>query len=248
MKKQFCLYLITLTLVGFSLPQKIRAQDWMKEERTLPAFNQVVVKGGFDVTLEAGETCQVSVRSTYFPLQKIITKVNKKGQLVIKRKVNAYKMLKSAEDEFEMKGQVQLNLTYQNLQEIKNSGSGSITVKSPLQNVSVTIKQSGSGQILFKKLKSDYLEAKLSGSGEILVQKGEIQKQVTSLSGSGKIDLRQVLAQTSENRVSGSGKVYVQVQESLQAKITGSGHLYYAGSPSIRQIKVSGSGSEFKID
>ena len=113
---------------------------------------------------------------------------------------------------------------------------GANTIESDDLNLSV----SGSGRIKLD-LEADDLTQKISGSGNIVVS-GEADRAEVSISGSGNLDALDLEADHYAVRISGSGKCKINVGDSLEANISGSGSVYYKGDPDKIRSNVSGSG------
>lgn len=112
-----------------------------------------------------------------------------------------------------------------------------ITVES-LDGVTVT----GSGNISATGVKSPKLAATVTGSGNVRVDGGGDAIDCT-VSGSGNIDAVKFTAARGAAHVTGSGNVKLNATESLDAQVTGSGDVRFAGSPKSVQRSVTGSGS-----
>ena len=105
---------------------------------------------------------------------------------------------------------------------------------------------SGSGNVEVVALKSDIFECSISGSGNIEVE-GEVQEVDFKISGSGEIQAEDLEADDAYVKISGSGDVRLQARESLEARVSGSGSIYYSGNPNSLSTNVSGSGHIKKI-
>ena len=105
---------------------------------------------------------------------------------------------------------------------------------------------SGSGNIEVVALKSDVFECSISGSGNVEVE-GETHEVEFVISGSGEIEAEDLEADDAYVKISGSGDVRLQARESLEARVSGSGSIYYSGNPNSLSTNVSGSGHIKKI-
>jgi len=108
---------------------------------------------------------------------------------------------------------------------------------------------SGSGEV---ELKGEFPEidtfrASISGSGEIEVDETFNARQAkVDISGSGNADLEKLNAKNADIDISGSGDVKIKVRDLLKAVISGSGKIYYWGSPEVNS-DISGSGKVIKF-
>jgi hypothetical protein len=82
----------------------------------------------------------------------------------------------------------------------------------------------------------------ISGSGSVRPS-GTTGELAVDISGSGRFLGDALESTTAEVSISGSGEADVRVADSLDASVSGSGVIRYAGSPTTVQKKVSGSGS-----
>ena len=106
----------------------------------------------------------------------------------------------------------------------------------------VRVSLSGSGNVIVDGVKSSSFTATLPGSGTMLVD-GHTQHLDASLPGSGEMTMHGLVAQAVEVQLSGSGEVQVYATRSLDAAVSGSGSVIYAGNPRHVTRTVTGSGA-----
>ena len=123
---------------------------------------------------------------------------------------------------------VEVFVTMPHLAEVKNSGSGHTGVKGAFT--------------------SQRLEASLSGSGKISIEEGTADLFVPHVSGSGSLHAFGLLADKAEVSLSGSGTTEVSVVTHLKANVSGSGAVFYKGSPGSVESIVTGSGRVVRKD
>lgn len=118
-------------------------------------------------------------------------------------------------------------------------GSGSLVMDSDfgmLRKVSLT----GSGSITGNvNARYSSLSVSISGSGNVSL-KGTADELKAVTTGSGKMRLSELMVQDVDCLITGSGDVYLTIEQSLKARIVGSGNIIYSGRP---VIDFSGSGS-----
>ncbi len=135
------------------------------------------------------------------------------------------------------------NITLANVQsgdiQLKLSGSGGLSLTS-LKSDNVTIDINGSGSASIPTITTQSLSAKLSGNGALQVG-GTTIDQTVSISGSGKYDGEKLTSKTAVIQTTGSGGATVQVIDTLDASISGSGSITYIGNPALTQKSI-GSG------
>jgi Putative auto-transporter adhesin, head GIN domain len=104
-----------------------------------------------------------------------------------------------------------------------------------------TVSLSGSGGLSVTGVEGRLLMVTLDGSGALRAR-GRVDRVDASLDGSGTLDLQRLVARTAYVSVSGSGQVWVNVTESLDASVPGTGSIVYSGNPSHVTRNVSGTG------
>jgi hypothetical protein len=125
--------------------------------------------------------------------------------------------------------------------------SGSFTTRSPM-SVTITAPKldalilSGSGNVDVSGLASSRLTVKLLGSGNVSAS-GAARTLVVTIVGSGTAQLRQLTARDVQATVSGSGEIGLTAIDSLDARIPGSGTIFYGGNPPHLLTSVTGSGA-----
>ncbi|HSU37732.1 MAG TPA: head GIN domain-containing protein [Propionibacteriaceae bacterium] len=114
-----------------------------------------------------------------------------------------------------------------------------VTVKD-LTGLTIT----GSGNMTMPKVSTNELRSRISGSGTITVA-GTADTQRVDISGSGSFRAAELATRTASVDISGSGDTVIQVSDSLDVRITGSGSVRYRGNPGITE-HISGSGDLIK--
>jgi hypothetical protein len=120
------------------------------------------------------------------------------------------------------------------------SGSGEIEMED-LKADDVRFQISGSGDLSVDELDADTLEVNVSGSGDLDIAAGDVREQAITISGSGKYVARGLESEEARTCISGSGTATIQVSETLDAHIAGSGDVHYLGRPAV-ETTISGSG------
>ncbi|HYX76694.1 MAG TPA: head GIN domain-containing protein [Gaiellaceae bacterium] len=124
---------------------------------------------------------------------------------------------------------------------------GSFSAKSPV-SVEVNVPSlnalalTGAGNILVDGIKTESLTVTLSGAGN-LVGSGTARSLDITVSGEGTGRFTQLDAGHVHALVSGHGAIFVTATKSLDASITGSGTVVYAGNPQQVTKTVTGSGA-----
>jgi hypothetical protein len=124
-------------------------------------------------------------------------------------------------------------------------GSADVEVKDPIQGAALTTRVSGSGDIDIFKAQFEKTICSVAGSGSItLAGKGSFLEG--NISGSGDIQALQFPVKTSKINISGSGDARLEVSDSLDVIINGSGGVEYRGN-AVTNTQINGSGRVRKI-
>jgi hypothetical protein len=124
---------------------------------------------------------------------------------------------------------------------------GSLTTKSPM-SVEVALPTltglalTGSGNIVVDGIDAESLEVSLPGSGTITGSGSATRLDVT-VGGAGTVQLTRLAADVVRAGVSGSGSIFVTATRSLDASVSGSGAILYAGNPRQVTKSVTGTGA-----
>jgi len=202
-----------------------------KEKRQVSGFEKISMGIAGDLYLKQGSNYSLELEGDSDDLEEIITEV-KNGSLIIKYENN--RGWKFSRD------RVTIYLTIPEISSVSLGGSGKIIGESTIESDDLYLGVSGSGRIKLD-IEADELTQKISGSGNIVVS-GEADRAYISISGSGNLDALDLEVDHYVVKISGSGKCKINVGDSLEANISGSGNVYYKGDPDKIRSNVSGSG------
>ena len=79
-------------------------------------------------------------------------------------------------------------------------------------------------------------EVNIHGSGDISIEKGDTQKFTGATTGSGSLKAFGFEADNADMTITGSGNQEISVNTRLDGNITGSGNIYYKGTPRLIHI------------
>jgi hypothetical protein len=145
--------------------------------------------------------------------------------------------------------------------ELLTTGSGSISVEAIAD--ALICKTTGSGSIEYRG-RADSLELKCTGSGDADLEirtnlaeidltgsgnaglRGRAERMVAAITGSGRLLAGDFLVRDAEVSLTGSGDAEVRVSGALEARTSGSGSVFYSGSPESLDFQGSGSGKMLK--
>ena len=124
---------------------------------------------------------------------------------------------------------------------------GSFATRSPM-SVEVKVPSldaftlTGSGNIVVDGIEAESLEVTLPGSGT-LTGSGTASRLDVTVGGSGTVHFTRLVAHDVKALVSGSGSIFVTATKTLDASVSGSGAILYAGNPQDITQNVTGTGA-----
>ena len=124
---------------------------------------------------------------------------------------------------------------------------GSLATKSPM-SVEVTVPTlsaltlTGSGNIVVNGIGAESLKVALPGSGT-LTGSGTATRLDVTVGGSGMVQFTRLIANDVRAVVSGSGSIFITATKSLDASVSGSGAILFAGNPQDVTKSITGSGA-----
>jgi hypothetical protein len=224
--------ILSLTLILSSCLSGLSGEI-TEEKRDVKDFTSVELAIPADISLSQGKDFSFTIEGDKEFLKEVITEV-RGSALRIRTEgwVNfGWKDLK-----------VKIQITMPTVEGLSVSGSGDINGITPINTGSLSLRVSGSGDIIIPVLTVDNLDVTISGSGDIGVAgKGTAKDAKVRVSGSGDVELKGIVFQNADISISGSGDAYIEASEVLNARVVGSGDIVYSGNPLI-DAKVSGSG------
>ena len=200
-------------------------------------YNGISVGGPFDVALIPGKEGNITIKGEENILEYIETKVTN-GTLTIKKKNNLnIKMSRNA--------RVLITIPVESINAIRLSGSGKLSSNKTLKSDHFKIRTSGS-RYLELALEVESLIVRISGSSNIKLIGNAKNLDIRS-SGSSNLKAYDLKTENARFKMSGSSNVEITVNESLNAKLSGSANVRYHGNPSKLHSKTSGSGNVLKV-
>lgn len=244
-----------IILLAILTPLSLLAQN--QETRSLKSFNEVSVSQSIKLILVKGDQNMAEV-STDGDLSDVITEVSG-GALSVKRQSgNSWNG--------NNRDKVEVRVTYtEELNELRASSSGRMTVETILVGNDLEVKASSSGKVIFKA-KTEEISLEASSSGDIEAEvNAEEAKIKASSSGSVKIKGNSIslkAAASSSGSIRGedfscskanlasssSGSISVAVEDELNASASSSGRVIYSGSPKIKDMSSSSGGKVKSAD
>lgn len=219
----------TLAIALIAIGTAAYAQE--TQTRTPGSFTKVSSGGSWGVELVEGNKEEVRIEAKGIDINKVKTEIE--GDVLKLGLENGnYRNVS-----------LKFYVTYRKLEGVKCSGSGKMTVKSDVVADEFSVDLSGSGDIRMQGLKANELDASISGSAKVTIASGSIGEAEISQSGSGDFVAENLAIKDLEVSKSGSGGTFVGDLGAVSVRSSGSGDLVYSGSPTMGEIKVSGSSS-----
>jgi hypothetical protein len=105
----------------------------------------------------------------------------------------------------------------------------------------VTVQIDGSGDVDLSELGAEDVVVEVDGSGDVRLE-GSTQDLTISIPGSGEVAADELAARTCTVGIDGSGQAAVDVSQTLDAVINGSGDIVYTGDPADVTRQINGAG------
>ena len=236
---------ITLTLVSLFFLNLSQAQWWEKGEkikgngnittvtRTTSDYDGISCAGNFDYVLVAGTEGKITIEGEENLLKYIITEV-KGAKLVVKTENNVN--LKPSTNK-----SILITIPFKDIDNIALAGAGDLTCKDTITTSDLKVSMAGSGDVVLT-IETNSVKGSLAGSGDLTL-KGKTNDLDANIAGSGDFHGFELLAKTTDVSIAGSGDAEVVSNESIKARVAGSGDIKYKGNPKKEDTKVLGSGN-----
>ena len=205
------------------------------QQRQAGSFTGVSSKGDFKIVLKKGSITAVELTGEDNVLEKTITDISN-GTLTVKYQDG----IKTHRNK-----QVTVNVTLPALTSIQLEGSGTILSQDSWSIPSLSAKINGSGSIELAADGTDFY-GEVNGSGKLIMNGGNYLSSTIWVNGSGKVHALPFTTHTADVKIDGSGTCEIKVNNKLKARISGSGKVYYKGSPDTI-VTIAGSGKVEKI-
>lgn len=212
------------------------------ENRKVDSFESISLSISAKVYVVQENNTSVKIKASADDLEEIITEVDG-STLKIKRK----KTKSWGWNNYNFK-KVEVYISTPNVEDLRISGSGNIIAKSAIKSGSVDYSISGSGNIIVDDLAAKSVDCHISGSGDIKLEGNVDDELEIHISGSGDVEADHLRAKDVDIHISGSGDCRVYATDRLQARVAGSGDIYYRGKPDYVNSKAAGSGKIRSIE
>jgi hypothetical protein len=236
MKKSITILFIALSfaIAQAQSSEKIKGNGNIStKEIATSDYDKVAVTGFFDVELVSGNEGKISIKGEENLLEHIRIDVNDNTLTIATEKG---KRISPSTGKT-----ITITVPFESLSEVNLSGSGDISSKNTIKSAKFATTLTGSGD-LHLDIEAQEVTATLTGSGDLIL-KGKTEAFTSTLTGSGDLNASRLQSGDVTSNVSGSGDCKVYCSDSLYARVSGSGAIYYAGDPKKKDTKVHGSGS-----
>lgn len=201
--------------------------------RTTPDYDGISCAGSFDYILVSGAEGKLTIEGEENLLQYVITEV-KDNKLIVKTEKNINLSPSTNKT-------IKITIPFQDIDNVSLAGSGDLTNTDTIKATDLKVSLAGSGDITLT-VETNSVKGNVAGSGDLTL-KGNTNNLEAKVAGSGDFHGFNLQANNTEVSVAGSGDAKVVSNESLKARIAGSGDIEYKGNPKTEDSKVAGSGS-----
>ena len=201
--------------------------------RTTPDYDGISCAGSFDYILVSGTEGKITIEGEENLLKYVVTEV-KNNKLVVKTEKNIN--LKPS-----LNKTIKVTIPFKDVDNVSLAGSGDLTNTDTIKATDLKVSLAGSGDIVLT-VETNNVKGSLAGSGDLTL-KGNTNNLEANIAGSGDFHGFNLQANNTEVSVAGSGDAKVVSNESLKARVSGSGDIEYKGNPKTEDSKVAGSGS-----
>lgn len=232
------LFTVVLCLLG-----QLAFSQVTKKVLELPEFKSIYVNSNYTVYLKQTNKQEVTVEA----LADIFSVTDIKvvdGILMIniERKPDSpNKSLWAKIDDIKLNPTMKLFVSMKNISELQVNGGGKIIAENSLATGSITMAVNGNGSMDID-LKGDVVKADVTGSGNIALR-GYATSIEALISGAGTISAFNCPMETAKVKVSGSGICELNVTNTIDAIVAGTGLVKHKGNTKNAQKKVYGTGS-----
>lgn len=214
-----------------------------KKVLDLPEFKSIYVNSNYTVYLKQTNKQEVTVEAlTEIFSVSDIKVVDGILMVNIERKPESpNKSLWAKIDDIKLNPTMKLYVTMKNIEDLQVNGGGKIIAENSLATGNIKLAVNGNGSMDID-LKGDIVKADVTGSGSIALR-GYATSLEALISGSGTINGYNCPMDNAKIKVSGSGICEVNVTNTIDAVVAGSGLVKHKGNTKTAQKKIYGSGS-----
>jgi hypothetical protein len=237
MKTKILVFLFSVILTQVTVAQVT------KKTLELPEFKSIYVNSNYTVYLKQTNKNEVTVEALTEIYSVSDIKVENGILMVnIDRKPEApNKSIWAKIDDIKVNPTMKLYVSMKNINELQVNGGGKIISENSIAADYMFLAVNGSGSMTVD-LKGNTVKTEITGSGDIVL-KGYATSLDATVSGSGYLKGFDCPLETAKIKVAGNGTVEVNVTNTIEATVLGTGTVKHKGNTKTSQKKVYGSGS-----
>lgn len=240
MRKPTILFALLMIIISAFAP---KGPEITSKKLELPEFHSIYVNSGYTVKLKQTNKQEVEVVAlteifeiSEFKVEEGVLHIN-----VERKEDNKNKSVWEKIDNIKISPEMTLTISMRDIKTLQVNGSGKIVGENSIASNDLNLAVTGSGSIDVD-VKGRNLNSEISGTGEIKV-KGYADNNNITISGSGAMRAYNCELTKADVKVSGSGLCEINVTESLDAKVLGSGTIKHKGQTKNVVKKIYGRGS-----
>lgn len=236
----FALMLFTLLLLSIA---SITFAQTTKKTLELPEFQSIYNNSSYTVYLKQTNKQEVSVEAlteiyslTEIKVENGILMIN-----VERKPEAANKSIWAKIDDIKVNPTMKLYVSVKSISDLEVNGGGKIISENSIASDDLKVGVSGSGSIDLD-IKGKNLKTDISGSGSVSL-KGYASSNEIVMGGAGNLNSFNLELETAKIKLSGSGVAELNVTNSLEASVLGSGSIKHKGNTKNLSKKQYGSGT-----
>ena len=206
----------------------------ISEDRAVSGFSKLFISGSGEIFIEQGDEESLTIKAEDNIIPLITTEVSGDTLNISHGPGPIVTNTKS----------IEIYLKVKDIDSISTSGSANVNC-SGLSTGSLTIKTTGSGNVDISNLETDSIDISSSGSGNFTLA-GKTDSLKISTNGSGGCDAGNLKSRDCIIDINGSGNNTVNVSDTLDVSIDGSGDVSYIGNPTLESSKGFGASGKLK--
>ncbi|MEO5978465.1 MAG: head GIN domain-containing protein [Chryseolinea sp.] len=214
-----------------------------KKVLELPEFKGIYVNSNYTVYVKQTNKQEVTIEALTEIFSLTEVKVEN-GILMInveRKPDNPNKSIWAKIDDIKLNPTMKLYVNVKSINELQVNGGGKIVSENSLATEFVTLGVSGNGS-MDVDLKGNTIKADVSGPGTMTIR-GYASGIEAVVSGTGTLNAYNLSLETAKAKVTGSGSCMLNVANTLDAMVSGSGTVKHKGNTKAAQKKVYGSGA-----
>ena len=210
-----------LTSCKFDVTKTVTVGPNVEDVRQLKNFERITLMGSLDVKYAQANNFSVKVNGPEDVVKKVETTVE--GNMLTVRMKDGNRIIHFGSND---SGNTTVYVTSPDFLGISLMGSGDFLCVKPLDTDTLTIDLKGSGDIYFKDVICDRINASVIGSGDVSVSKVKTQQAFLDVVGSGDIEMNFDNSGAVNAQVKGSGDIDLKgTVKQINKQVRGSGDI-----------------------